>query len=84
MGLDLFGPLREEKILVTFDVPELFVCVDEKSERYLFLKLNGYERYLCVKTPVLMLLLMLKGHIPMKEAFHKAVDGVAYYAPVRF
>lgn len=84
LGLDLFGPLREEKILVTFDVPELFVCVDEKSERYLFLKLNGYERYLCVKTPVLMLLLMLKGHIPMKEAFHKAVDGVAYYAQFDF
>lgn len=79
LGLDLFGPLHEEKVLVIFDVPELFVCVDEKNERYLFLKLNGYERYLCVKTPVLVLLLMLKGRIPMKEAFYEAVDGIAYY-----
>ena len=79
MGLDLFGPLHEEKVLVTFDVPELFVCVDEKNERYLFLKLNGYEKYLCVKTPVLVLLLMLKGRISMKEAFYEAVDGIAYY-----
>ena len=31
-----------------------------------------------------MLLLMLKGRISMKEAFRKAVDGIAYYIQFDF
>lgn len=82
--LNSFGPLREEKILVTFDVPELFVCVDEENERYLLLKLNGEERYLCVKISIPVLLSMLKGKASMEETFRKAADGIAYYVQFDF
>ena len=75
------GKLYLEKVLVTFDVPELFVCVDKKEEnRYLVVLLDAdNERYLCVKVTVEALLSMLRGRTAMEDTFRQASDGIAHY-----
>lgn len=75
------GKLYLEKVLVTFDVPELFVCVDKKEEnRYLVVLLDAdNERYLCVKVTVEALLSMLCEKTSMEDTFRQASDGIAHY-----
>lgn len=75
------GPLFLEKTLVTFDIPELFLCVDASGDnKYLVLLLDkDNEMYLCVPVTNQTIHNVLQGQIPLETAFQKAKDGRAYY-----
>lgn len=71
--LNEIGQLYIEIILVTFDVPLLFVCMDERKNRYLTLCIDEEEGlYLVSESESCLLLQMLRHQIPMDEAFRKA------------
>lgn len=71
-----FGELFLEIILVTFDVPLLFVCLDKNHNRYLVLCEDEEEgEYLLAKCSNQMLLQMLNNEIPMDDTFKKALEG---------
>lgn len=77
---DEFGTLNLEKVLITFDVPELFVCKNERGERYIALYLDEDTNvYLLAKINSHSLVQMLTGKIPMDQVFRNTPDGNAYY-----
>ena len=74
------GTLYVEEVLVIFDVPELFVCIDEHENRYLVLFIeNERGDYLLSEIGKASLAQMLAGEIPMNEAFRTAPNGKVYY-----
>lgn len=74
------GQLHYEQILVTFEIPELFVCADAKQRRYLAVLLDeDCDAYLLVRTTPDILLQMLGEKITMEQAFRSAPDATAYY-----
>lgn len=67
-----FGQLNIEEILVTFDIPLLFVCKDDHDERYLGLCINEEaeeESYLIGKISISSLINMLSNKITMYDIF---------------
>lgn len=69
-----FGELFLEIVLVRFDIPLLFVCVDKSKRRYLVLCVDEeLGEYLVAKCSNRMLLAMLKGKVAMNEPFKKAL-----------
>jgi hypothetical protein len=70
------GQLYVEKVLVTFDVPILFVCVDYENRKYLCLNdSEDNDKYVVAETDNTQLIDMLRNKITMESVFRKSVDG---------
>lgn len=75
------GQLYLEKILVSFEVPILFVCTDYEQRKYLCLNTDDEEgRNVIVLTTSRYLVNMMKNKITMESVFRNAVDGKAIVA----
>lgn len=74
--LEEIGCLYQEEILVFFDIPLLFVCKDEKNQRYLVLCEDEEEGiYIAVRCEKNDILQMLLGKVSMEQTFRKVEDG---------
>lgn len=70
------GQLFLEKILVSFDIPILFVCVDYENRRYLCLNIDDESgKSVIVATDNKYLISMLKNRISMDSVFRNSIDG---------
>lgn len=69
------GNLYLESILVTFDVPLLFVCKTKDNNRYLVLSEDERE-YLVSKCSDKMLLDMLQNKTPMDKVFMDSDENI--------
>lgn len=69
------GNLYIESILVTFDVPLLFVCKTKDNNRYLVLSEDERE-YLVSKCSDKMLLDMLQNKTPMDKVFMDSDENI--------
>lgn len=76
---NLFGQLYWEQTLAFFDMPELFVCVDNNNNRFLVVLVDDDLTYLAVKVNDIDLLAMLNGGKTMEQTFRNASDGNAIY-----
>lgn len=73
------GAISIEKVLVTFDVPELFVCKAENKKRYLAVyEDNGPYQYLLAATTPFMLLNMFSQDISIDAMFLENPDKQIY------
>lgn len=65
-----FGELFLEIVLVRFDIPLLFVCIDKNKDRYLVLCVDEeLGQYLAAKCSNEILLAMLNDEVSMEEPF---------------
>lgn len=72
------GQLYLEKVLVTFDIPILFVCVDYENRKYLCLNIDDESgKSVIVATDNKHLIDMLKNKISMDSVFRNAINGKA-------
>lgn len=70
------GQLFLEKVLVSFDIPILFVCVDYENRKYLCLNIDDESgKSVIVATDNKYLIAMLKNRISMDYVFRNAIDG---------
>lgn len=73
------GQLYIEKVLVTFDVPELFVCRSDKGQRYLAVyEDEGDYRYLLAEIDCALLHKMLQQELPIDQVFRWSLHKRAY------
>lgn len=73
------GQLYIEKILVTFDVPELFVCRNGKKRRYLAVyEDDGDYQYLLAEINCTLLHRMLQQQLSIDQVFLRSLHGRAY------
>ena len=69
------GQLFLEKVLVTFDIPILFVCVDYENRKYLCLNIDDESgKSVIVATDNKHLLSMLRNEVSMESVFRNAID----------
>lgn len=69
------GQLYLEKVLVTFDIPILFVCVDYENRKYLCLNIDDESRKSVIAaTDNKHLIDMLKNKISMDSVFRNAIN----------
>lgn len=69
------GQLFLEKILVSFDVPILFVCADYENRKYLCLNIDDETgESVIVATDNKRLIAMLKNEITMDPYFEIRID----------
>ena len=69
------GQLYIEKILVTFDVPILFVCTDYENRKYLCLNADEDDKkYVIARTDNQNLIKMLTNMISMESVFRTSKD----------
>ena len=77
--LDAIGSLYQEAVLVYFDVPELFVCIDDRGQRYLTLCLSPEDgRYLISPISLRYLYALLNQKCKIKECFLRSIDEACY------
>ena len=70
------GQMFLEKVLVTFDVPILFVCVDYENCKYLCLNIDDESgKSVIAATDNKHLISMLKNEITMDSVFRNSIDG---------
>lgn len=70
------GQLYLEKVLVTFDFPILFVCVDYENRKYLCLNVdNETGKSVIVATDNKHLINMLNNKITMESVFRNSING---------
>ena len=70
------GQLYLEKVLVTFDFPILFVCVDYENRKYLCLNVDDETgKSVIVATDNKHLINMLSNKIPMESVFRNSLNG---------
>lgn len=70
------GQLFLEKILVSFDIPILFVCVDYENRKYLCLNIDDESgKSVIVATDNKYLISMLTNKISMDSVFRNSIDG---------
>lgn len=70
------GQLFLEKILVSFDIPILFVCVDYENRKYLCLNIDDESgKSVIVATDNKYLISMLTNKISMDSVFQNSIDG---------
>lgn len=73
------GQLYIEKVLVTFDVPELFVCKNWKGQRYLAVyEDDGDYRYLLAEIDCSLLHKMLQQELSIDQVFRRSLHNRAY------
>lgn len=73
------GQLYVEKVLVTFDVPELFVCRDGEGKRYLAVfEDDGDYQYLLAEVSCALLHKMLRQELPIDQVFRRGLHRRAY------
>lgn len=78
--VDVLGPLYMDLVLITFSIPELFVCEDKNANKYLTVLYDeDGEQYLSVKVTAQNLLEMLEGKISIEAAFRTAEEGKVYF-----
>ena len=69
------GQLFLEKILVSFDIPILFVCVDYENRKYLCLNIDDESgKSVIVATDNKYLISMLTNKISMDSVFRNSID----------
>lgn len=74
--LEGIGKLEIEVVLVTFDVPVLFICQNEKEQRYLTMCVDEDEGiYTLVQTEKSFILQMLENKMTMEHVFRIAKNG---------
>lgn len=79
------GQLFLEKILVSFDVPILFVCADYENRKYLCLNIDDETgESVIVATDNKRLIAMLKNEITMESVFRNSVDKKVIIAEYNF
>lgn len=72
------GQLYLEKVLVTFDIPILFVCADYENRKYLCLNIDDESgKSVIAATDNKHLIDMLKNKISMDSVFRNAINGKA-------
>lgn len=70
------GQLYLERILVSFDMPILFVCVDYENRKYLCLNIYDENvKSVIVETDINQLIAMLKNRVTMESVFRRTVGG---------
>lgn len=70
------GQLYLEKILVSFDIPVLFVCKDFENRKYLCLNIDEESgKSVIAATNNKMLIDMLKDKISMESVFRNTIDN---------
>lgn len=70
------GQLYMKKILLTFDIPVLFVCTDEQDHLFLCLNVDSDTGLTVIaETSKQMLEDMKQCRIPMETVFRKAEEG---------
>lgn len=75
------GQLYLEKILVTFDIPILFVCHDFENRKYLCLNIDDENGTTVIaETDNEMLVAMLQDKVTMESVFRKAANGKLFIA----
>lgn len=80
--LNNIGELRLEQILVEFDIPELFICVDNMRNRYAVLCTdisNASIEYIIIKITSENLVHMLEKKITMRKFFLNGSDNRVWY-----
>ena len=71
--VDKIGKLYEEKILVETNEPILFLCVDEKNNRYLVEAIDGFEgEFVIARINDIILNAMLNHTVTMYYAFKQS------------
>ena len=79
------GQLKIEIVLIQFDMPLLFVCIDESFQRYLVLCINEEEfKYIIVRVSLEKIVEMLTDKIPMDEVFKNSLDSKVIYIEYDF
>ena len=79
------GQLFLEKVLVSFDIPILFVCVDYENRKYLCLNIDEESGMsVIVATDNKHLLDMLRNEITMDSVFRNSIDRKAIVAEYNF
>lgn len=79
LNIPPIGDLFIEQILITFDVPELFVCKDGNGDRFLVLyEDNENYQYLLVEVDCYSLLELLQRHVSIDWVFRNSINGNAY------
>lgn len=76
------GNLYLEEVLVEFDIPLLFICIDILNNRYAVLCVDEIEqpfRYIIIKTDENKLLLMLKNKLTMRDFFLSSTEDIVWY-----
>ncbi|MBR1702180.1 MAG: hypothetical protein IJ716_09535 [Lachnospiraceae bacterium] len=75
------GQLYLEKILVSFDIPILFVCTNFEKKRFLCLNIDEESgKTVIAEINNNLLLFMLRNEITMESVFRKAEKGVVIIA----
>lgn len=70
------GQLYLEKILLSFDIPILFVCTDFENRRYLCLNIDDdVPQAVIAEIDIKTLIGMLKDEITMEMAFRGSING---------
>ena len=70
------GQLYLEKVLVAFDIPILFVCVDSVDRKYLCLNTDAESgKTVIAPTDNKTLIDMLNNDITMESVFRNAING---------
>lgn len=78
--VDALGPLYMDVVLITFNIPELFVCEDGNRGKYLAVLLDeDAEQFLLVKVTTQNLLNMLEGKIAIDATFRTAEEEKVYF-----
>ncbi len=83
--LEGFGSLAVEQVLVSFDVPILFVCENQNGKRFLTLCIDDEEgRYVIAEVLTSNLIGMLNNDITMEYVFRQAVNHILYVTEYDF
>lgn len=83
--LEEFGALAVEQVLVSFDVPILFVCKNQNGKRFLALCIDDEEgNYVIAEVTTSNLMGMLNNEITMEYVFRYAVNHTLYITEYDF
>lgn len=80
-----FGKLEVEIVLVTFDVPILFVCKDSEKKCYLVMCFDEDDgEYVIVEESTSNIIQMLENRKTMEEVFRDATKQKIYFTKYDF
>jgi len=72
------GMLYMEQVLISFNLPILFVCSDNMDRKYLCMNVDDDSMHVIAEIDVSILIDMLESRITMKEVFKNSLCGNLY------